>query len=136
MKDGVILRVSKPARMGIDDAPLHSLRSPTNDELLPFEHGLRLIPALIAHGDFSVFCGVITGYLISASPKAQCPVSEQSFRDRYGPQLRRRQPSLPALDNARLYLPVRIALHSAYPKHVPAEGTHVVVTTGKHGTVS
>ena len=27
MKDGVILRVSEPARMGIDDAPLYPLRT-------------------------------------------------------------------------------------------------------------
>jgi len=35
MKDGVILRVSKHARMGIDDAPLYPLRPPGNDKLLP-----------------------------------------------------------------------------------------------------
>ena len=32
MKDGVILRVSKPARMGIDDSGLNALRPPTHDE--------------------------------------------------------------------------------------------------------
>jgi len=53
MKDGVILRISKPVQMGIDDAPLHPLRPPRNYELLPFEHGLRLIPTLIAHAYFS-----------------------------------------------------------------------------------
>ena len=34
MKDGVILRVSKPARMRIDDAPLDPLRSAFDDEVL------------------------------------------------------------------------------------------------------
>ena len=57
-EDEVILRVSKPARMGIDDAPLYPLRPPGNDKLLPIEHDLGLIPSLIAHADLAVFLRV------------------------------------------------------------------------------
>jgi hypothetical protein len=42
MKGGVILTVSKPARMGIDDAPLYPPAA--HGELLPVEHNLALIP--------------------------------------------------------------------------------------------
>src|SRR6516165_3843764 len=44
--------------MGIDDSGLNALRSPTNDELLPFEHSFSRIPSLITHANLSVFCRV------------------------------------------------------------------------------
>ena len=56
MKVGVILRVSKPARMGIDDAPLYPPAA--HGELLPVEHTLALIPTLISDGDPTAFCRV------------------------------------------------------------------------------
>jgi hypothetical protein len=59
MKDGVILRVSKPARMGIDDAPLDHLRSPIQHKLLPGEHNFLLCPALVIDAQLSVFCRVL-----------------------------------------------------------------------------
>jgi hypothetical protein len=72
MKDGVILRVSKPARMGrppssavtkpsLSCALVHDeppLPPAAHGELLPVEHNLALIPSLIAHADLAVFCRI------------------------------------------------------------------------------
>ena len=52
------MRVSKLARMGIDDSGLNALRPPTHDELLPLEHSFDRIPSLIAHADLAVFLRV------------------------------------------------------------------------------
>ena len=52
------LEGQQSARLGIDDAPLDPLRSPFDDEVLPIEHDLGLVPSLIAHADLAVFCGI------------------------------------------------------------------------------
>jgi len=56
MKDGVILRVSKPARMGIDDSGLNALRPPIQHKLLPIEGGEELPQrrALVGSGETSI----------------------------------------------------------------------------------
>src|SRR6516164_1172310 len=55
MKDGVILRVSKPARMGIDDASLYCF-TVVFYGCAPRQ--TSRIPSLIAHADLAVFLRV------------------------------------------------------------------------------
>ena len=74
--------------MGIDDSGLNALRSPTNDELLPFEHSFSRIPSLITHAEFSVFCGVKReGYAICLEKWSDLKQLSASSRSAFWPHL-------------------------------------------------